>query len=420
MASDSNLRTEGGDEDLTSSAYGTAASFDVATSKKLTPQPWHRPRKQWVREQQWGRLIQEFLAAKLSAKEGVLQYLTLPGPDLLDVRLVAKLCASVGYQLKLLGFNDSGSDASSANKATEVANAAYSADESLTPLWMNGSVSRDSFIYRDSVHSLAEPKSIGMTRLAQMGSMDVINLDLCNSLACLEPEGTDPTNYEAVRALFDFQRHHRHKPFLVFLTTRTDPSRVNPRAFERLVDRMLANCQDTRFNTRLFEHFGFSKHHLTAFRERRNPQPPARFFPRIVLMGLSKWMLGLLLGGSPKWKIELLSSCEYSVHRRGGREMLSICYQCEMIKTNAIDGTKLSGTSIVTTAALQEIDYALTILKSAANVFDLDEYIVAKKAYGPLVDSSADLMADAGYDRAAYMDWCFDPAMHPLLDIPAR
>ena len=53
--------------------------------KKKDFLPWHRPRKQYVREMQWCREIIEMVDEVLP-ENNVLKYLGLPGDDLLDLR----------------------------------------------------------------------------------------------------------------------------------------------------------------------------------------------------------------------------------------------------------------------------------------------------------------------------------------------
>lgn len=48
--------------------------------------PWHNPRKQLVRKEQWIYFTSKYLANILSGRT-TLKYFSLPGDDLLDVRV---------------------------------------------------------------------------------------------------------------------------------------------------------------------------------------------------------------------------------------------------------------------------------------------------------------------------------------------
>src|SRR5581483_595570 len=69
--------------------------------------PWHRPRKQFVRDRQWREQI-DFLLNDIELEDNVLRYLGLPGIDLLDLRYFhSKLCEPKQIRLRFLGFNNS-------------------------------------------------------------------------------------------------------------------------------------------------------------------------------------------------------------------------------------------------------------------------------------------------------------------------
>src|SRR5436309_470968 len=68
-------------------------------------QPWHRPRKQLVREEVWGSEISWLIAQNRTGDEG-LKYLGLPGADLLDLRYIyQEFCKTGEHGLKFLGFD---------------------------------------------------------------------------------------------------------------------------------------------------------------------------------------------------------------------------------------------------------------------------------------------------------------------------
>jgi hypothetical protein len=74
---------------------------------ELDFRPWHKPRKQLVREKQWGDEI-DWLLRNKPAGDTSLRYLGLPGPDLLDVRYIYdRFCRDSGRKLTFLGFEKS-------------------------------------------------------------------------------------------------------------------------------------------------------------------------------------------------------------------------------------------------------------------------------------------------------------------------
>ena len=72
-------------------------------------EPWHSPRKQYIRENQWRRCA-ELLIRRLqdldapSVRTGTLNYLTLPGIDHFDVQILGELAKEFGLKLEATGF----------------------------------------------------------------------------------------------------------------------------------------------------------------------------------------------------------------------------------------------------------------------------------------------------------------------------
>ena len=78
--------------------------------------PWHRPRKQLVRERQWLYFSRHLIQGE-KGQPGLpcppngdpeVRYLTLPGIDYLDVRQLADVCRELGCRLTSTGFQSGG------------------------------------------------------------------------------------------------------------------------------------------------------------------------------------------------------------------------------------------------------------------------------------------------------------------------
>ena len=66
---------------------------------------WHKPRKQWIRKYQWLHEIGILLKGIKFRDDRPLKYLSLPGDDLLDVRVLHELCVRQKLSLRYLGFS---------------------------------------------------------------------------------------------------------------------------------------------------------------------------------------------------------------------------------------------------------------------------------------------------------------------------
>jgi hypothetical protein len=67
--------------------------------------PWHKPRKNWVREKQWGVSIANFVKKHLNLSKRPLAYLTFPYEDFLDVRYLHSLAVQEHFDIEFRGFN---------------------------------------------------------------------------------------------------------------------------------------------------------------------------------------------------------------------------------------------------------------------------------------------------------------------------
>ena len=81
----------------------------VDLSAKQQPEPWHKPRKHWVRKMQLAKLIGH-LIDELHFDGRPFRYLTLPGRHFLDVREIHKVCVEKDIQLRFIGFDTSRKD----------------------------------------------------------------------------------------------------------------------------------------------------------------------------------------------------------------------------------------------------------------------------------------------------------------------
>src|ERR1700685_1322360 len=95
------------DTDMAGGIVGVETYEAPAPSKKEFF-AWHRPRKQFVRDEQWCVQITKLLddSTEMNLDVGTLKYCGLPGSDLLDLRCFHEsICVPRSMQLRFLGFN---------------------------------------------------------------------------------------------------------------------------------------------------------------------------------------------------------------------------------------------------------------------------------------------------------------------------
>src|SRR3989344_5737744 len=93
------------EDDLESGlGYEDVSHAKVSLKRKFLP--WHKPRKQYIRSNQWNTLVVSLVdAIGLKAKGRSLEYLSLPGSDLLDVRSLYSVCAEKEVRIRFTGLN---------------------------------------------------------------------------------------------------------------------------------------------------------------------------------------------------------------------------------------------------------------------------------------------------------------------------
>lgn len=176
------------DEELAASVVPNF-QYGLQPTPKRAFAPWHRPRKQFVREQQWRNQIEKLLDEQPDPPKE-LAYLGLPGSDLLDIRYFhGEICQPRNLELRFLGFNTS----------QHTSGAGIDLNTSLAEVHDLESVHEASEVLRDDFRAIADDLSQAWSRTKRMGPFDVINLDLCDGFA-KEPETSEQdTHYNALQ-----------------------------------------------------------------------------------------------------------------------------------------------------------------------------------------------------------------------------
>ena len=160
------------DDDI-ATTYGEPVSEESppAALAKREFQPWHHPVKQLVRDNQWAELTSRLLSERKEAPS-VLHYFTLPGVDLLDVRVLADVCGPRGIIIKYFGF-DAGTGA---DGDTSLGDGGWITAESA--LRQAGRISLDAVILPDRLEDIALHGSQASDQLGRQPAFDVINIGL--------------------------------------------------------------------------------------------------------------------------------------------------------------------------------------------------------------------------------------------------
>ena len=209
-------------------------------------QPWHKPRKQYVRARQWMELSRRLIESRQnrarptgSSGEGadtIIRYLTLPGIDYLDVRQLADVCRDLDCRLTSTGFLSGDNTLPSAH----MARASYR-EEGLIKA---GYITKDSHTFPFRFEEIAPGKGAAYRDLQRCGPFHIINIDACGSVA--RPTADHARRLiDAIYRTLEFQLKSGLDRWMLFVTADVRPNSLDPDTLRRLSQVI---CDNTRKN----------------------------------------------------------------------------------------------------------------------------------------------------------------------------
>ena len=324
-----------GDDFVTGIAPTTAPKNMLPSEHGLKHdfKPWHKPRKHWIRINQWCAETAELIKQLKKRENKVLTYLSLPGPDMLDIRALHDECNKQRYSIKYLGFNDPSVETD--NEQTEL-------NISRNELANLPGIHSDSLIVPDRFEAIASMEKVAYQHLESFGSFDVVNLDLCNSVAAHVPLERQETYFSAIAALVEHQSKNRTDPWLLFVTTRVDADTVNPKALKGLLDCVKANVQQhPQFRDDLKAILSLDAATINNASNGNVKLKPKELYHAFNI-AFGKWLLRFLASSPPIWTLDMLSSWAYHVNpANSSPDMLSLAFKCMPVVKPKTDHFKL-------------------------------------------------------------------------------
>jgi hypothetical protein len=376
-------------DDLTDDIVGVSGyAFSEPPKKEF--KPWHRPRKQLVRNDQWLFYITE-LVGERNPSDAPLTYFGLPGADLLDIRFFGKtVCEEQKIKLRFLGFDHG------AAPDSETASEFIISRDEVSKL---ASIDPQSDIIAHDIRELSDEDSIAWQKTLEYGPYDVVNLDLCDGIAKEEGGNINETYYNAVSRLLAVQAR-RKSPWLLFLTTRVGKGHIHEDALQKLCNvylRNLANCTPFRDKSNA----KFKIKNETDFKVAKSNTLGLQ---RIILTGLCKWLLGLTLGQNPPTVMEVKSMLGYRVKQNAAAEdMVSIAIRFMPTHIPPSDPTQLA---LATAVAPDECALAEKVAARVSSLLDVDDLLSSDTdLMREMTEAMCSLLESARYDVDAYRKW---------------
>jgi len=364
-------------------------NYEADRSVKKVFLPWHKPRKQYVRHEQWTVLIAELLEE--DHEKETLKYLGLPGDDLLDLRYFhEKICQPKQVKLKYLGFNNGANSSLKGNPELnislhEVNNLKY--------------IDNSSLVIPDNFCQIANPNSIAWERSKKMGPYDIINIDLCDGFGKQPHDQFLDTHYNTLDQLMVMQAR-KSSPWLLFITTRTGPEHTDPgilSLLKAIYHNNLLECEE-------FLKASNSYYKITDQNSLDISATTPKGMSDIFLISLCKWIAKMGLIQNPQALVELKSTLGYRIKRNVEYEdLISLAIKITPTERRSI---QVPGPATSIAESLNECEIALQVVHSINKLIDVDAILDTNTAIKEqMIEDSISLLMTARYDVSEYSKW---------------
>lgn len=364
---------------------------EVSVPARLKFAPWHKPRKQFVRQNQWIHHAQQTILrlkneGKISSS-GTVSYLTLPGPDMLDVRMMAEVCKSENLMLRYTGFcNVSEEEGTRLRRNT----AQFHLD-------LEGTIQKGSDVHRSRLEEVAIRGSSAQTMMKRGGPYLIVNIDACEPLLNRDVHQTARL-IDAIREIIQYQVDATRTPWLLYLTTPAQAEWVDADSLEVLKNEVISNAaRDMDFAAGLAGQYrgGESIEDYLV----RSLSSNGFEFCSVFALGVAKWMLHMAEQANFKM-IKKESFC-YSMLRRSPTfpNMISTCYIFVPVTIDLTDRTGLTVNDAGAEVATRPKSAHLHALDKSLRMIDLDEKLSRNPIEAAqLVAQSKHYLSQVGYD----------------------
>ena len=352
--------------------------------------PWHLPRKQFIREKQWlyfaKRLIENEKGSPGLPDQGEpeVRYLTLPGIDYLDARIIGHACNELQCKLITTGFLVGKDPYIARAKMREQA------------LIDSGYISDKSFTRPSLFEDLANKKSQAYRDISQKGPFHIVNVDACGSIA--RPTAQHARRLiDAIYQLVIFQFTYKPGAWLFFLTTDARPNSVAEETVCRLWGTVEENARgDIKFRHKVLSLFGLPDDADISGLHKSVSHPGEKFL-RLFSLGFGKWLLHL--ASESNYRMRAHSAYCYSTTVQGDETPTMACLAFEFVrKPDQADpfGVARSNQKPVdpTHAGPSE---AVRVARKMGEMDNLDLKMKDDQLRRAMADATKSLLEEAGY-----------------------
>jgi hypothetical protein len=351
--------------------------------------PWHKPRKQYIRDKQWVSHLIRLIRRSQFRHVDTINYFGLPGGDLLDINYIHKGLSGVSdYKGKKLGFHGLIDNVEDFNKA----------QGEFTKLLDMDDISDQSRLDNFNFEDLNNNNSAAWARIKNFGTYHFINLDFCNNVL------TDKTLPSLHYLLLYQMQKAVGVPWLLCITTRLNKDSANKEImdkFQVVIDEIIHGGELTDKIKSCFN----EAYECMRTIENLNSSDNKILVNQILQICLVLWVLKSAI--TFKNKIELKSSFKYSVDLfNRDSDMHSFVFSFEKPEEFFPD---CIGVVPVRDSKNINIDYrslASSAIEKLSNTLDVDTYLDDKPdELEKYANEMMELLKSCGYDVSGYKEF---------------
>jgi hypothetical protein len=356
--------------------------------------PWHKPRKHYIRVYQWCAEVRSLIKANGYQAGDVIRYLGFPGEDFLDIRTLQGVCAPENIVVRYLGFD---STSSHADQDFQFSLARHE-------VFQLGFIHEHSHVLRARIEQIVNDNSRTYHRTADYHDFDIINIDLCNSVATPANDEPQPPYFEAIKKLCDIQIAGRTRPWILFLATRAIRDQIESEAKWKLFDCVLRNVRESsEFAAKLLERLELDEKKIQQEMADKE-QLAHNVLVSLFGLAIGKWLLKMMMGATPKLKVRLLKSYSYRV-QIDEPDMLSLAFIFEPVTVPSADKSGLTK-PMKAAEPPSEGELAVELISKVCEIVDIDQKLHDDDTLRTkMEDKCGDLLANCHYDKESYKKW---------------
>lgn len=316
-------------------------------------------------------------------------YLTLPGLDYLDVRMIAEEVRQKGMTLTAIGFLDE------AARPRVMARANVRQEGLIQAGW----ISDRSLTLPRPFESICGVNSDSLAELRRQAPFHIVNIDACGSIAPRTAQHSSRL-IEAIHRLVELQIEQANHRWLFFLTIDVRDGDMDAETFDQLCTAIRQNAdQSDDFRAAAIDIFGPGSADIEAAMAGARASQ-GRGVLDVFSLGISKWLLHL--AQAKQWSVKLKPSHCYATH--GGHEappsMCSLAFEFMPPPPGLPDPNGVSRLQPAPGGPAE--DPSMQIVRAAAAIDDLDALFAADDGLTASMNAETHAMlVEAGYESEA-------------------